>query len=547
VTSGGPSATASGADLVLHRGRILTSAADREVVDAIAVRDGHVVAAGPDAEVLPLRRGKTVSVDLGGRTAIPGLIDSHMHAVRAGLTWSLEVRWDDVPTLVQALQLITSEAERRPHGSWICVLGGWHPGQFREGRPPDQLDLDRAAPDHPVFVQRLYDGAILNARGLQAAGITADRPDPAGGQVERDAEGHPTGLVTGMGALQHCLQAIGEPDRRGQAEATVSFLRHLAGWGLTGVVDAGGFGMTPDRYGPLFDAWEGRNLPVRMRLFVGAATPGNEEEEVRAWLEHMRGFPGDDLLDTVGIGELAVFGCHDTEGLAAREFSAADVRRLEQLSRLVAAENRPMQLHAILDSSVRAILDVWERVDREHRLCDRRFSLAHVELASAESLQRAHDLGLGIAIQNRLSLRAADTAEAWGDPALHRAPPLRSIVDLGMPFGAGTDSTRVASPNPWSAIQWLTTGEPFDGGPRRHETERLTVHEAIESYTAGSAWFSGEEHDRGRLRPGYRADVAVLTDDCLTVPPHDLHAIRSVLTLVGGRRVHADAGFADVP
>jgi predicted amidohydrolase YtcJ len=517
------------ADLVAIGGRIVTRARSGDLVEAIAVRDGRVVAAGGDADIRALADGHTVVVDLGGRTVIPGLIDSHMHAVRAGLTWTLETRWDALPTLEAALDALGAAARDRPPGSWVCVLGGWHPGQFAEDRLPTRADLELAVPHHPAFVQLLYDGAVLNTAALRAAAL-------------EDADG--TGWVAGMGGIQRCMQAVGEPAVAEQREATRTFFRQLARWGLTGVVDAGGFGMTQQRYRPLFDLREDGALPLRVRLYVGAADPGDEEDQIQGWLEHIRSTAGDEHLATVGIGELAVFDCHDGEGLQPRPFPPDALQRLEALTRVVAAEGRSLQLHAILDASAQAILDVWERVGRDHPLAELRFSLAHVEQASEHTLRRARALGVGIGVQNRLSLRASDTADAWGADRLRSAPSLRTMLDLGIPVGGGTDSTRVAPPNPWHAIRWMVGGEPLDGGPRRDPAQCLSVREALETFTAGSAWFSGEDRERGRLEPGYRADFAVLSDDCLAADADALAHIESLLTVVGGTPVHASSAFA---
>lgn len=536
--------SASPADLVAVGGRIHASPTGDAVHTAIAVRGGRVLAVGRDEDVLRTAAGETPVVDLAGRTVIPGLIDSHLHAVRAGLTWGREVRWDGIDTLHAALEAIAAAARGRPEGVWICVLGGWHPGQFREGRPPTREDLDRVAPRHPVFVQQLYDGAVLNTLGLGRCRIGAGTPDLPGGRVERDEHGALTGRVHGMGALTRCQSAMGDPTHEEQVESTRAFLLQLARWGITGVVDAGGFGMTPERYRPLWDLWEAGALPVRMRLYVGPASAGGEYEQIQTWLDRIDAEPGDQMLRTVGIGEIGVYACHDMEGLTSHDLAEQDLGTLSAVSHLVASAGRPMQLHAIMRASISAILDVWEQVDASVGIAGKRFSLAHAEQISIEDLGRARRLGIGMTVQNRLSLRTRDSAGVWGEDAVRQGPPLRSIAGLGIPFGAGTDATRVSSPNPWTAIEWFTTGKPVDGGPARHPSQHLTTPEALRAYTTGSAWLSGEEDERGILAPGRLADFAVLSEDCFT--SGSVTGIESVLTVVHGRPVHAAGEFKDI-
>lgn len=515
--------------LVVHGGRILTSARSGTFVEAMAVSGGRVVAVGTSEDVRAQASAGIPAIDLGGRTVVPGLIDSHIHALRAGLTWDTEVRWDGLLSLDEALERVARAAASRPPGTWVTVLGGWHPAQFAEARRPTRQDLDRVAPEHPCVAQLLYDGVVVNSAALGAVtGLGADR----------------SGWAAGMGAVQRCTQALGDRGLEGEKRATRAFLGDLSRWGLTCLIDAAGFGMTRDRYRAALSLAEDGELPLRLRLYVGAATAGAEEDEIEGWLAYMRSHPGDEWLSAVGIGEIAVFECHDGEGLDADGFPPAALARLEAITRRVARAGRSLQLHAIRDSSVSAILDVWERVDRDVPLAGLRFTLAHVEQISRRNLERVAALGVGLAVQSRLALRAADTAEVWGADALRSTPPLRTMLDLGIPVAAGTDATRVAAPNPWSAMAWLVSGRHPDGGPARDPAQCLSLLEALEAYTEGSARMSGEAADLGRLEPGYRADFAVLSADCFALAAEDLPAVGSVLTVVGGRPVSARADFA---
>ena len=536
------------ADVLLRGGAIYQGAgasSSPQFADALAIRDGRIQAVGPWWELESLAGPHTVTLDLEGRTAIPGLIDSHLHLVRAGLTWTDEVFWYETPSLEKALSLLDAKARQSPPGTWLRVVGGWHHGQFSERRGPTTAQLTQRFADHPVYVQLLYEEAVLNRAALDAAGITRDTPDPALGAFDRDpVTGEPTGTVRGVGAFMHCLGCMSGPGRGDQVRGTAELMAALNAWGVTGAIDAGGLGVTPEVYEPLFALWRAGEMTVRTRLYVGPRTRGAEHQELTGWLRHTRPGFGDGWLHHVGIGEIAVFGCHDLEGLSDFVIDDASRDELEVICREIAGRGWPLHLHAVLDATITAVLDVWERIDREWPLAGMRWSLAHAEPISAGNLERVAALGCGIAVQDRMVYRATDSAAAWGDEVVRDAPPLRDILDLGIPLGAGTDSTRVASPNPWVSLWWLVSGGTFDQGPRRSERHRLTRSEALDAYTTGSAWFSMEETTRGRLEVGMLADLAVLTDDYFSVPADTIRTLASDLTMVDGRVVHAAGPFA---
>jgi predicted amidohydrolase YtcJ len=535
------------ADAVLRGGVIYRGTDDGgtpRFVEALAIRDGRIVGVGAWRNVESLAGPGTVVVDLDGRTVVPGLHDSHLHVVRAGLTWTDEVVWYETPSLEHALRLLDDRALARPPGTWLRVVGGWQAGQFTERRGPTSAELTQRFPHHPVYVQLLYEEAVLNAAALRAAGIDRDTPDPALGTIERDPTGEPTGTVRGVGAFMHCLRHMPAPEHADQVRGTAELMAALNAWGVTAATDAGGLGMTPEMYEPLFTLWREGGMTVRTRLYVGPSTRGGERDELNGWLRHIRPGFGDGWLRHVGIGEIAVFGCHDLEGL--RDFAVDDASRaeLEVICRQIASRGWPLHLHAVLDDTISAVLDVWERVDRETPLAGLRWSLAHIEPISARNLDRVAALRCGLGVQDRMVYRATDSAAVWGDDAVRNGPPLRDILDRGIPLGAGTDSTRVASPNPWVSLWWLVSGDTFDDGPPRDERHRLTRAEALDAYTVGSAWFSFEETERGRLHAGMAADLAVLVDDYFSVDVDDIRDLRSDLTLVDGRVVHAAGPFA---
>ena len=533
--------------LLLRNGRVWTGrpADDDAEVGAVLVANGRVVGTGDDA--LRSAAVDTQVVDLDGRRVVPGLIDSHLHAVRAGNSYLVELDWTDVRSVAEALGSIERAAVERPPGAWIPVLGGWHPSQFTERRAPTRAELDTAAPRHPVFVNPIYghdDVAVLNSAGLAAMGWQDGCPHPDGGQLHRHPGGGLTGGLTGIPLYTRIGRAALVADRDLEDRSTVAFFRRLASLGISGVVDAGGMGMSPERYRAVREVWRRGQLPIRVRTLHGAVTAGQELTEMAGWLRFLAPGLGDDMLSVLGAGEAVHYGCHDWEGMEPFEVGESSWAELVGIARRCAEAGWPLAVHAILDSSATRILDAFEVVAADHDLESLRFSLHHVECISDDNLERVARLGIGLAIQGRMAQKAATAASRWGEAALRRAPPLGAIRRLGIPYGAGTDGTRSASYNPWLTIWWLVTGGVADRGPRRADEHLLSVAEALRAYTSGSAWFSFEEHRRGTLSPGMLADIAVLSEDPFAIDVDAIPHLRADLTIVGGRVAFASSSFA---
>jgi predicted amidohydrolase YtcJ len=515
---------------------------------AFALDHGRVVAVGPTKEMLDLAGPDTEIIDLGGRRVVPGLIDAHFHAVRAGTTWNKELHWTGVRDIASAMASIRRTATTAAPGSWIRVVGGWHPSQFAEDRAPSRAELDEAGGNHPVYAQALYESAVLNSEALKLAGFDLRSGDPPGGVVERTPDGEPTGVVTGMGAFGRCLSLMGPNSAHDQETGTAAMMSHLHGLGLTGIVDPGGFNVPPESYDALFDLWRRGDLSMRMRLFVSAVDAGREYEQLNDWLRHTHSHFGDDMLRVVGIGEVVHYGCHDFEGLEP-DFSISDGARDELLaiSRRTAQRGWPMHIHAVLDSTIDVILGCWEQVNEEFPLRDLRFSLVHVDTISTRNITRLNRLGVGVVVDDHLIFKAALSERAWGVQSIRRAPPLRDLLDAGVPIAAGTDANRASSFSPWLALWWLISGQSLDGVLRRDESQRMTREEALGAYTTGSAWLSSEESDRGHLRPGARADFAVLDADYFHVALDEIPSIKADLTVVGAHQVHSSGALESTP
>lgn len=531
-------------DLVLRGGRITTFAGADQApseAQAVAIAGGRIVAVGTDQQLAPYADLAAEVIELDGRRVVPGLNDSHIHAVRGGNSWSRSLHWESVRSVADALATVREAAATLEPGAWISVVGGWHRSQFAEGRVPTRAELDAAAPSHPVYLQELYDLGILNSAGLAACGYTDDTEDPARGVLERDGAGRLTGFVRGVGAfavpIAKALHADEEQAQDGIRAMFAEFARH----GLTGVVDGGGLLVTPRDYDAVSSVWRQGGLDVRTRLFFSAWTRGGEVADIDALTSLVQPESGDGMLRVAGVGEIPHLGCHDMEGLDPFAVPDSAHDELVEIVRMCAKRGWRMSVHAVLDATLGRILDAWEQVEAETgRVAGRGWSIVHADEASRASLERLARLGAGVLVQNRLILKGGDYVDSdlWGHDATRNAPPLATMRELGIVVGAGTDATRANWFSPWASIWWLVTGQTLDGRGRRSPEHTLSRLDALAAYTRHAAWFTGEQGHRGRIAPGYDADLCVTSADPLDCSDDELRDIRSVLTVMDGRITH---------
>ncbi|HKZ72427.1 MAG TPA: amidohydrolase [Steroidobacteraceae bacterium] len=536
-------------DLILHGGRITTLDPARPEVSAIAVRDGRIVAAGPDREILAQRTSATRVVDLQGRRAIPGLNDSHTHPIRGGLNYNMELRWDGVASLATALRMLREQAQRTPAPQWVRVVGGWSELQFAEGRMPTLDEINAAAPHTPVFILHLYDRAWLNGAALRAVGYTKDTPDPPGGSIERDRRGNPTGLLIAKPNALILYATLAKGPKLGfddQLNSTRQFLRELNRLGITSVIDAGGgFQNYPDDYRVVNHLARRDELTVRIAYNLFTQRPKEELADFEDWARLVKPGQGSDLLRMNGAGEMLVFSAADFEDfLEPRPELAASLETdLHDVVQLLARNRWPFRLHATYNESITRALDVFEAVNREAPLDGLHWFIDHAETIDARNIDRIRLLGGGIAIQHRMAYQGEYFRDRYGADKAAQSPPVRQMLAAGVPVGAGTDATRVASYNPWVSLYWLVAGRTVGGLQLYDERNRLDRTTALRLWTEGSAWFSTEDGKKGRLAAGQLGDVAVLSDDYFAVEDEAIKSLTSVLTIVGGRIVHADGPY----
>jgi len=536
------------ADSILHNAKIATNGVP-SFVEALAIEDGKISATGTNDEILRHRGSTTKVIDVKGRTVIPGLNDSHMHPIRGGLNYNLELRWDGVPSLADALRMLKAQALRTPPPQWVRVIGGWTEFQFAERRMPTLDEINRAAPDTPVFVLHLYDRAFLNGAALRAVGYTKDTPDPPGGEIQRDKQGNPTGLLIARpnAMILYATLAKGPKlSHEDQINSTRQFMRELNRFGITSIIDAGGgFQNYPDDYAVIQELHARGELTVRLAYNLFTQRPKQELADFQQWTRMTRPGEGDDFYRVNGAGEMLVYSAADFEDfLEPRpEMPAVMENELKAVIRHLAENRWPFRLHATYDETITRALDVYEEVNREMPFEGLHWFFDHCETISDRNIERVKALGGGIAVQDRMAFQGEYFVERYGEKQAQRTPPIRRMLELGVPVGAGTDATRVSSYNPFVSLYWLITGKTVGGRALYPESNRLDRTEALRLYTVGSSWFSSEEGKKGAIAPGQLADLAVLSADYFSIPEEEIKQLEAVLTLVGGRIVFAASEF----
>ena len=552
---GSRAVTATGdepADLILTNGRFATLSRTRPSAEAVSIRGGRFSTVGSVADVMREKGLQTRLLDLQGSTVIPGLIDSHTHPIRGGLNHNLELRWDGVPSLADALRLLREQARRTPPPHWVRVVGGWTGFQFKERRLPTLGEINAAAPETPVFVLHLYDRAWLNGAALRAVGYTKDTPDPPGGRIDRDKSGNPTGLLIARPNASILYATLAKGPKLTHEErinSTRRFMRELNRLGVTSVIDAGGgFQNYPDDYKVIDELARQGLLTTRFAYHLFTQKPKGELADFQGWTGMVKPGQGDDFYRFNGAGEMLVYSAADFEDfLEPRpEMPASMEPELAAVVTHLVKNRWPFRLHATYDETITRALNVYEKVNREVPFDGLRWFIDHAETISPRNIDRVRALGGGIAIQHRMAFQGEYFAERYGAKAARGAPPIRRMLEAGVPVGAGTDATRVASYNPFTGLYWLVSGRSLGGLALTGGPGRLDRMEALRLWTVGSAWFSGEDGRKGSIAPGQLADLAVLSADYFSVPEERIKSLESLLTIVGGKVVHGAAQFSSL-
>ncbi|SIO55270.1 amidohydrolase [Paraburkholderia phenazinium] len=536
-------------DLVLRNARFTTLDRAKPIASAIAIREGKFVAVGDDAEVVPLAGATTRVIDLKGRLVLPGLIDNHTHVVRGGLNFNMELRWDGVRSLADAMNMLRRQVAVTPPPQWVRVVGGFTEQQFVEKRLPTIEELNAVAPDTPVFILHLYDRALLNAAALRVVGYTKDTPEPPGGQIMRDSQGTPTGLLLAKPNASILYATLARGPKLPfdyQLNSTRHFMRELNRLGITGVIDAGGgFQNYPDDYEVVQKLADEGQMTIRLAYNLFTQKPKAEKQDFLDWTRTSKYKQGDDYFRHNGAGEMLVYSAADFEDFREPrpDMPPQMEGELEEVVRVLAENRWPWRLHATYDETISRALDVFEKVNRDIPLTGINWFFDHAETISERSIDRIAALGGGVAVQHRMAYQGEYFVERYGAPAAEATPPVAKLLEKGVKTSAGTDATRVASYNPWVSLAWLVTGMTVAGlrlYPRRNCLDRET---ALRMWTEKVAWFSNEQGKKGQIAVGQFADLIVPDRDFFACAEDEIAQTTSELTIVGGRVVYGAGEF----
>jgi predicted amidohydrolase YtcJ len=546
------------ADLIVTNAKVAVMDIDRTIAEAIAVKDGKILATGTTQEILKLKNDNTKIIDANGKTLIPGLNDSHLHLTRGGRFFNAELRWDGVKTLKRALEMLKEQAARTPEGQWVRVIGGWSPFQFEEKRFPTPEEINEATGNVPTYVLYLYSRAWLNQAGLDVLAIDENTKAPEGSSFEKGLDGKLTGVLLAEPnptILYARIGALPPLSEEAMVNGTKQFYRELNSFGITSGIDAGGGGHKfPKDYNGtklLADAGE---MPIRLSYYLFPQNKGAEYEEFQQWTATNEvGHNGEIHLDhgyeLEGGGEFLAWSAGDFENFLAPqpllENRPTWREDLKRIIRLHVDKGWPFRIHATYGETIANMLDVIEEVNKETngKLATERWLFDHAETVKETELVRIKALNGGIAIQARMAYAGEFFVERYGADKAKQAPPIKKMIEMGLPVGAGTDGTRVASYNPWPALYWLISGKTVGDFQLAEEANQLTREEALHLYTNGSAWVSKEENVKGTLENGMYADFTILSEDYFTIPVKQINDLKSVLTIVDGKVVYGADKF----
>ncbi|TRW95291.1 amidohydrolase [Paracoccus sp. M683] len=532
-------AQAQAPDLILYNGELLTLDDSQPQASAIAISGQTIQQVGDDAAIRALAGDGTRQVDLGGRTVIPGLADAHSHLIRGGQSFTQETYWLGETSLASALQKLATDAAGRGADEWVVVAGSWIPEQFEEKRGPTPADLTAAVPDHPVYVQQLYDDAWVNAKGIEVLRLNSPEPAvPPSITIERDADGLATGrLLGGVYPYNMLLPQLLPQDPALRVDSLKTFFATLNGFGVTAIVDA--TAGAPENYQMLFDLDRSGQLDLRVSYRIPGQKPGNEPEWIANFMAFRQPHYEAGRVGFSGLGEALVGEMYDGVQMGPGFTSPPPAHdRLRDIGDFAAARGIPLEFHAYTDDAAAAILDVFEDVNTRHPIKDLRWSLAHLNTGSEQTLQRMAALGLAYSVQMGPYFEAPGILAANGPDVAAKSPPVRTALDLGLKVAGGTDSTRIGVYGVWQAIEYYVTGTSLGGVVQKPADQLLTREEALRLYTTNAAWLGFAEDRRGTLSAGKQADLAVLDQPFLTIPADQIDTIRADLTLVDGEIVH---------
>jgi predicted amidohydrolase YtcJ len=550
-----------GADLIVHDAKITTQNLAQPEASAMAVKRGRIYSVGSDADILSLKDDNTRLIDADGRRLIPGLNDAHIHVLNER-NYNYDVRWDGVPTLKQALEMLSEQTQRTPDGQWVKVIGGWSPYQFKENRHPTIEELNKAVPNRPLIVQYAYNRAFLNELAMHALGVGTPRfPVLPGIVLEKDKNGRYTGVVEGNTLTFLAMEGmVPQPSFEEQVSSLIYVINDLNRFGITSVVEAMSLIGFPQGHAPLQALVRDNRLNIRFSFVdLGFGDPSSSswvDAEIKAITRRSPISPGENIHPTMvhgheyeGMGEALRVELHDHENFdkPAVIINGDTMRRSveEDVTRL--AEKRiPFRMHISYNENITPFLDALEKVNQRTPFDGLRWSIEHAETITPENMERVKKLGGGIALDDKMALNGDAFIKTYGRERALQTPRLRTLVNSGIPLALTSDGFRASCYNPWVGICWTVSGKSVSGSEILAKDNRLSREEALKLYTLGAAWFEHQENEKGRIAPGNLADFALLSADYFTVPEGEIKNISSVLTIVDGRVVFGTGKYSNL-
>ncbi|WP_035646206.1 amidohydrolase [Bradyrhizobium sp. ORS 285] len=531
-------------DLVLVNGKVLTLDEQSSVTEAIAVRDGKILAVGSSASMRALAGARTQVLDVSGKTVVPGLIDTHAHFKAAGLG-DYVVIMGRAKTVAEALEAIKAFVAKRKPGEWI-VGGAWHPpSQLAEKRYLTRQEIDSVAPDNPVYLRTVGHFSMANSMALQKAGVDKTTANPDGGSFERDAAGELTGLLVET-AIERVEKAVPPWTDEDEIRQFTIAERALNSFGITSAIEG---------------ATEARDIRTLQKLAAsGQATlrtglmyRPEPPADLNAWDAIISGNGassgfGDDWVRFAGIKifydggmTLKTALMRDVYPDSHDSYHGIAQQTPERLAQLVSICNRNgwrVGVHVVGDLGIDQVLDAFEAADKEKSIRDRRFVLIHASLIRPEQMERARKLGLRVDFQNVFMWDKAATVERFlGRPIADRAVPTRTLIEtMGLDnLGAGSDFP-VNPINPFLNMYIMVTRKD-PSGKVYGASEAISREQALRLYTSAASRYTFDETRKGTIQPGRLADLTVLSADYMTVPDEQIKDIKADITLVGGKIV----------
>jgi predicted amidohydrolase YtcJ len=544
----------AGADLIVFNAAIFTGNLGQPEASAFAVTRGRIYAVGSDGEILGLKNADTRIIDAGGRRLIPGISDAHIHLLNES-NFTLNVRWDGVPTLARALTMLSEQAARTPEGHWVKVIGGWSPYQFVENRFPTMEELRRAVPDRPLLVQYAYNRVFMNPQAMDAIGVGTERfPDFQVLEFEKDDQGAYTGVVYGDTFGFLALETLApQPSFDEKLSSLIHTIDALNRFGVTSVIDCGSRGY-PEAHETAEILMREDRFNLRLSFVDMQFGSANMiDAEIRAITTGSLMSPGQNLRPALTHG-------HVFRGAKALEAEVHDHenfdrpavildpdrihRHVEQDIAKLVRRRIPFRMHVSYDENITPFLDAMERMNETTPLDGLKWSIEHAETITPANIARVKALGGGIALDPKMALHGDAFIKTYSREMALKTPRLRHLVDSGIPLALTTDAFRATTFNPWVAISWVVSGKSVSGSEVLAEDNRLSRIEALKLFTRGAAWFMNAETEMGMIAPGHLADFALLDRDYFTVPEDHIKSVSAVLTVMDGQVVFGTQDYS---